>query len=286
MQIVGRKEAVEEARKRLAAQIEKLQDETSETITIKRAIQPALIGSGGKYAIRLEEKYGVKLSFPRDKESDEVSIRGGRKGVAQAKAELLEAAAYEAESRQSATFTVPTRAVSQIVGKSGATINGIKDESGAQIDIDKTPEGGKTTITVRGDKKAIAAAKAAILAVSESVGDETSVEVTIEQKYHRTLIGQGGSKLREIIQKAGGPEEGYKQAGLVTFPKGDAEPDTVKLRGEKGLVSRIKAEFEKQVAVLRETKVVGVVVAKDQHAAKIGRGGMALNALQRETGAT
>ena len=268
----------------MQAQIEKLQDETSETIKIKREIQPALIGSGGKYAIRLEEKYGVKLSFPRDKESDEVSIRGGRKGVASAKAELLEAAAFEAESRQSATFTVPTRAVSQIVGKSGTTINDIKDETGAQIDIDKTPENGKTTITVRGDKKAIAAAKAAILAVSDNVGEETTVEMQIDRKYHRTLIGQGGNRLRETIAAAGGSTEGNRQAGLVNFPKD--ESDTVKLRGEKGLVAKIKADLEKQVATLKETKVVGVVVPKDQHAGKIGRGGMALNALQRESGAT
>jgi hypothetical protein len=125
LQIVGRKEAVEEAKRRLEAQIEKLEDETTESVNIKRAIQPALIGSGGKYAIRLEEKYGVKLSFPRDNKDgsattkpDEVTIRGGKKGVAQAKAELLEAAAFENESRQELKFSVPSKSVAQIVGKS------------------------------------------------------------------------------------------------------------------------------------------------------------------------
>lgn len=145
-----------------------------------------MIGSGGKYAIRLEEKYGVKLSFPRDKEGskpDEVSIRGGRKGVASAKAELLEAAAFETESRQTLTFTVPTKAVASIVGKSGATINGIKDETGAQIDIDKNGEDGKTRVTVKGDKKAITAAKAAVLAVAEQIGDEITEIITIDAKY-------------------------------------------------------------------------------------------------------
>lgn len=285
---------MDEAKKRLIAQIEKLEDETTETITIKRAIQPALIGSSGKYAIRLEEKYGVKLSFPRDNKDgaapsnpDEVVIRGGKKGVASAKAELLEAAAFETESRQSLTFTIPTRAVSQVVGKGGQTINGIKDESGAQIDIDKTGDGGKTTITVRGDKKAIAAAKASILAVSESVGEETNDTVSIDQKYHRSLIGQGGQKLRDLIVACGGPAEQFRQSGLITFPKnGDEDMNTVKLRGEKGLVGKIKAELEKQVKQLKETLVLGVVVPRDQHASKIGRGGMALQALQRESGAT
>jgi len=213
---VGRKEAVEEAKKRLEAQIEKLvrghlegteiladalmqEDETTEIVNIKRAIQPALIGAGGKYAIRLEDKYGVKLSFPRDSKDgtasakpDEVTIRGGKKGVASAKAELLEAAAYEAESRQTLTFTVPTKSVAQIVGKGGATINGIKDETGAQIDIEKKGEGeGKeTTVTVRGDKKAIQAAKEKVLEVAKEAGDEITTTLTIDQKYVSGIEGE------------------------------------------------------------------------------------------------
>jgi hypothetical protein len=115
--IVGRKEAVEEAKSRLLAQVDRLvrfaqlksllspetltphtqADETTETLHIKKALHPALIGQSGKYAIRLEEKYGVKITFPREgKEGaapqgpDEVVVRGGKKGVAGAKAELLE----------------------------------------------------------------------------------------------------------------------------------------------------------------------------------------------------
>jgi hypothetical protein len=60
-----------------------------------------LIGQGGKYAIRLEEKYGVKITFPRHSpdgdgktreqlKADEVLVKGGKKGVAGAKSELLE----------------------------------------------------------------------------------------------------------------------------------------------------------------------------------------------------
>jgi hypothetical protein len=60
----------------------------------------------GKYVIRLEERYSVKITFPRDPEDtgpdegkgtrrealkpDEVLIKGGKKGVSGAKAEILE----------------------------------------------------------------------------------------------------------------------------------------------------------------------------------------------------
>lgn len=289
--IVGRKEAVEEAKRRVLAQVEKLEDETTEVVKIKKELQPALIGSGGKYAIRLEEKYGVYLSFPRegkDQKPDEVIIRGGKKGVAAAKSELLEAAAYEAETRQEAKFTIPSKTIAQLVGKSGATIKGIKDETGAEIDIDR--EGGdkdKTTVTVRGDKKAITAAKAAVLELVERIAEEVNVSVTIEQQYHSSIIGQGGRKLRDLIAAAGGPKEANEQTGLVQFPRrGDDKTDQVRLRGrDSKLIKKIQELLEKEVEQLKNTVTVGVVVPASQHAPKIGRGGSALQDLQRRSGA-
>lgn len=66
----------------------------------------------------------------------------------------------------------------------------------------------------------------------------------------------------------------------------DSAPDEVKLRGDAKIVGKIKAELEKQVDTLKQTTIVGVVVPASQHASKIGRGGSALQDLQRKTGAT
>ena len=61
-----------------------------------------MIGQNGKYVIRLEEKYAVKITFARDHsesengkardglKTDEVLIKGGKKGVAGAKSELVD----------------------------------------------------------------------------------------------------------------------------------------------------------------------------------------------------
>ena len=78
-------------------------DETTEVLKIPRKYHPSLIGQGGKSVIRLEENYNVKITFPRDSgheedskgkdhasKGDEVTVKGGKKGVASAKAELLE----------------------------------------------------------------------------------------------------------------------------------------------------------------------------------------------------
>lgn len=213
------------------AQLERLADETSEVLKIAAQYHPGLIGQSGKYAIRLEEKYGVKITFPRQAhngengdakatreplKSDEVLIKGGRKGVAGAKSEIMEAVEFEKENNNTVKFTVPNRAVARILGKGGVVINEIKDETSTQIDIDKSSEdSGNTGVSIRGSKKNIAAAKASILAISDVIGEETSAVVHVEAKFHRTLIGGGGQGLRDLILRVGGPQDSRTQAGLI-----------------------------------------------------------------------
>ncbi|CAK5265692.1 unnamed protein product [Mycena citricolor] len=297
VKITGRKENVEEAKKRILAQVDRLADETSEVLKIPSQFHSSLIGSSGKYAIRLEEKYNVKITFPRQADnaegktreslkSDEVLVKGGKKGVAQAKAELMEAYEFEKESNQTSSFTVPNRAVARILGRGGASINEIKDSTGAQIDVDKaSEESAVTTISLRGTKKAVAEAKAAILAISETVTEETTVVLTIESKFHRTLIGAGGQGLKELVLRSGGPSDPKVQAGLIRFPRPtDAASDEVRLRGEPKLVAKLKAELEAEVAKLRDRVVLAVEIPASQHRALIGRGGQHLNELQDKTG--
>lgn len=137
--------------------------------------------------------------------------------MAGAKSELLDALEFEKESNHTLKFTVPTRAVARILGKGGASINEIKDDTGAQIDIDKTIDDNNTVtnIAVRGTKEAISAAKAAILAIAEQVGEETLESLVIETKFHRTIIGAGGQGLKDLIMRCGGPSDSKLQAGLV-----------------------------------------------------------------------
>ena len=80
----------------------------------------------------------------------------------------LQALEFEKEHNNSIKFNIPTRSVARVLGRAGASINEIKDETGAQIDVEKGSEdGGNTTvITLRGTKKAINEAKARILEIS------------------------------------------------------------------------------------------------------------------------
>lgn len=226
--IVGRKENVAEAKKRILTQVERLADETSEILKVPAQYHASLIGQSGKYVIRLEEKYSVKITFPREAaeggegrtrevlKPDEVLIKGGRKGVAGAKAEILEAAEFEKESNNIVKFNVPTKSVARILGRGGANINSIKDETGAQIDVDKSSDDPQqTAIACRGTKKAVAAAKALIVAIAEQVDSEMTLTLNIERRFHRNIIGAGGQGLRDLVTRCGGPTDPKQQASLI-----------------------------------------------------------------------
>ncbi|CAE6403126.1 unnamed protein product, partial [Rhizoctonia solani] len=63
VKITGRKANADEAKKRILAQVERLEDETTEILKIPNKYHSGLIGSAGKYVSRLEDKYGVKINF-------------------------------------------------------------------------------------------------------------------------------------------------------------------------------------------------------------------------------
>jgi KH domain len=70
---------------------------------------------------------------------------------------------------------------------------------------------------------------------------------------------------------------------MVRFPREDGA-DVVTVRGPSAIAERIRTEIEAQVAALRNRVVVAVVVPRSLHASIIGRGGSAVNELQRKHG--
>lgn len=65
-------------------------------------------------------------------------------------------------------------------------------------------------------------------------------------------------------------------------PRHGEPSDEVRLRGEPGLVAKLKTELGRIVADLRDRVVLGVDVPVAQHRVLIGRGGQNLNDIQNK----
>ncbi|KAJ9069814.1 hypothetical protein DSO57_1014698 [Entomophthora muscae] len=126
IKITGLQKNADAAKKEILAMIERLRDQTEERLRVPNQFHSGIIGVKGRYVRRLEDKYSVIIKFPRssnksdddgsDEERpaalvgrDEIYIRGGRKGVADAKAEIMEAVEYERENSFKLTFRVERR---------------------------------------------------------------------------------------------------------------------------------------------------------------------------------
>ncbi|KAJ1827969.1 hypothetical protein LPJ56_001367 [Coemansia sp. RSA 2599] len=301
LKLKGRAESVAAARDELLGFVERMADHTSEIISVAANIHKALIGTGGRYVKRLEEKYSVRIQFPssrsrsdkekekeKDREGavslapDQIQISGGRKGVDGAKGELLELAAYEIEHNHTVRFKVPASCLPYIVGRGGAHINEIKDESDTRIDLGE-PANDEVEVTLVGTRAGTKIAREAIEATVAEQKTQIEITVSVPVKHHRFLIGAGGGRVRELVQQAGGDPDLMNGVGScrVQFPRVSAEAnDQVKLNGDSRIVEAVRARIEGLVAERERMTTILVSIPVSQHAFIIGRGGANLKLMQ------
>ncbi|KAG0006563.1 hypothetical protein BGZ65_006631 [Modicella reniformis] len=277
--IQGVKKNVEAAKETIIKMVEQIEDVISVKLDIPVEHHSALIGAKGSYVRRLEEKYGVRIQFPKTTnfEDDEdksklnvVMVSGGKKGVQGAKEELLELLAYEKENNITIEMAVDPKLLPHIVGRGGSKISEIQEASETRIDIRRpgdTDERNEIRLVINGSKAGLKQAQKAIQEIIDAQQSQAEELVQIDNKYHKILIGSGGSTLREIIARAGGPSESSAQASLVKFQN---DNNAVLLRGDKTVVENIKKEMLTMVTERENWTTLAVSIPAAQHRQIIG----------------
>ncbi|KAF3137290.1 hypothetical protein TWF703_005213 [Orbilia oligospora] len=300
--IKGIKENVEEAKIRIQRLGKKLEDETTTSVIVAPEYHRTIIGQGGKFVKRLEEKYSVRIQFPkvgqenssdlasdaggapqRSQAPNEIVLRGPSKGVKEAKDEITELIKYEQDHGHSVAVTVPARVLPHIIGAGGKVINQIRDDSGAKIEL--PPQGSTDAelveVRIKGTKDQIAKAKAAILASTKEVENQVVKMLSVDKKFHRALIGPGGQILHNIVVKCGGPSDKSAQARMVRFPHHDVTDSNIKVEGTVDVVDKIIKEFEAIIAAEKDKITIVVEIPADKHRKLIGREGSVRKEIER-----
>jgi predicted PilT family ATPase len=297
--IMGMKSNVEKAKEKILDLIDKLQDATVVHLKVPAEYHKSLIGTKGRYVKRLEEKYGVHIRFPKTNQAngegeedtyaqkpDEVIIKGGRKGVNDAKTELLELLDYEKDHDHSLNFKIPAKYLPHIVGKNGSRITEIKFDTFTRIDLGRPEvlEDGSdqevANVVIHGTKSDICNAQEKILNIVKELENQITITIHIDPQHHKYLIGPGGSRIRETVANVSGSEEKSSQAGVVKFPRPGDNSDEVILKGDKELVEKVKLELERLVEEQNNLKVGIVQIPRAQHPIIIGRNAFQLKEIQ------
>ncbi len=107
--------------------------------------------------------------------------------------------------------------------------------------------------------------------------------LTIAPEHHGILIGPQGSNIRDLIIKAGGPEDAKASSQYVQFPRrNEKDSSTVTIRGPASLAKAIRDELQSAAQTLASRVVYGVIVAPQAQRMLIGRGGSRQSELQTQ----
>ncbi|NWU73346.1 TDRKH protein, partial [Pterocles burchelli] len=97
---------------------------------------------------------------------------------------------------------VPRAAMKSIIGRKGAAIKKLRQETGARIDVEEEDEGEETVLVISGSPSQVCQAKAAVhQIVTEST--PVSEELCVPQRAVGRIIGRGGETVRGICRSSG-----------------------------------------------------------------------------------
>ena len=272
--VSGKKDNVERARE-LIQEIE--QEELNlvqQDIIIPNKFHNSIIGKNGRL-IRaiMQDCDNVSINFPQEgSQSDKVSIRGTKEGVAKAKKQLIDLSKDRQLNGHEEPVPCPRQFHGYFLGKSGrggAKLYQLRNQYDVRIIVpDETEAEVDNSITLVGKKENTLKAKKELQELIVSLQNTVESSVQVPQKYHFNFIARKGQLIRQI-------EEDNNNVN-ISFPGKNAteNPETVVLKGGKEFVEAAKARILEIVHDLDAQITLDVEIEQVHHKHVMGaRGG-------------
>ncbi|KAL8947470.1 MAG: hypothetical protein Q9222_006251 [Ikaeria aurantiellina] len=312
VEIKGPVAKAELAKAKITALGKKLEDEATHVLKIKPQYHKDMIGAKGAQVNRLQDRYNVRVQFPRttanisDDQSladgssdaggprntksnqapDEVIIRGPRRGADEARDELLNLLQWTIDNSHTSTVSVAQSQLPSLIGQGGREMENARLATGAQIDVpghrDVADANRRVQIQIKGTKRQVEEATKLMEQKAKVFDDTVTSEIEVDKKYHKALIGGGGSNLRNIVLAAGGSDDRRELARTVRFPRPDSVENKIRVEGRKEVVDKIVAAIEAFVDQRENQAVESLEIAPEKHRLLIGRGGETRRALESQ----
>lgn len=279
IRIEGSPEDVLKAQNELQDMIQKLENEKEKDAKIDHRLFRSIIGSKGARIREIREKFNqVVITFPNSSEkSDIVKIRGPKDDVESCFKHLMKLVKELQESSFMLEVPIFKQFHKFIIGKGGANIKKIRDET--QTEIDLPAEGDKNeVIIITGKKENVHEARDRIQKIQNELANIVTEEIQIPPKYYNSLIGAGGKLISSIMEECGGVS--------IKFPTAESKSDKVTIRGPKDDVERAKQQLldmsnEKQLSSF----TAEVRANPKHHRFLIGKKGASIKKIRDSTGA-
>lgn len=206
---------------------------------------------------------------------DKIKVEGPRGEVEQAQKKLEDMTKDLLSKVSCEKISVDPRYHRHIIGKNGSNINRLKQETAVEIQIPSDNDS-SGIIYIEGNPAGVAHAKKELLDMVHKMENEVVKEVIVEHRFHRTIIGAKGEKVKEIRDR-------FNQVN-ITFPEAGVKSDRVVIRGAKQDVEQCyhyMSQMNKELVM--NNHQVEVPIYKQFHKFIIGKGGSNIRKIREET---
>jgi polyribonucleotide nucleotidyltransferase len=200
----------------------------------------------------------------------------------------------EKERDYTTSFDFPQKFANRLIGRGGSHISELRDKFDVEIQVGDNGE-----VEIKGPKAKADACKSHVLSWARALADETTHTLRIDPKFHRELIGFGGSQINRLqdrykvrilfppTAKGGAEDNGADSASDAGGkPKRQQAADEVVIRGPRQGADGARDEIFSLHMFLRDTSHTATVTMQQKHIPLlIGQGGMALDDIRQQTGA-
>lgn len=279
IRIEGSPEGVAHAKQELMEMVEKMENEKTRDILIEQRFHRTLIGAQGGRIREIRDNFNqVQITFPDAvRKSDVVTLRGPRNDVDKCHRYLQQAYQEMLANNYSAEVHIFKQFHKNIIGKGGANIRKIRDETETRIDL-PSENSVSDVITITGKKENVEKAKAKIEAIQKELANIKEISIEIPHKFHNSIIGAKGRLIRSIMDDCGGV--------LIRFPPEGSTSDKVVVRGPSEDVEKAKKQLTELANERKESGFSVEIHAKPEyHKFLIGRGGSNIRDVRDRTGA-
>ncbi|KAJ0163717.1 Vigilin 1 [Colletotrichum tanaceti] len=287
-------EGLEVARKQILDIINKQEQIASASIDVPQKFHERLRRFIKKeQANRADDQIPIRVSSV----GTVVTLRGPASAVKKLEDKVIAFVEQEKQDEKERGFTMsfdfPQKFANHLIGKGGSNIKELRDRFDVEIQV----QDGK--VELKGPKAKAEAAKAHISSLSRTLADEVTHILKVDPKFHRELIGAGGSVTNRLQNKykvliffprsGKGPKDDEVNADAASDagkPRRHQEPDEVIVRGPKKGADEARDEILSLLQYLKDTSFTATVsVQQKQVPSIIGQGGAALEELRISSGA-
>merc|ERR1712061_842287 len=224
---------------------------TTVSVEVKKSQHKYVIGPKGNAINEILQDTGVFVEMPSsDSTSETITLRGPQEKLGLALTKVYE----KANSVVSYNVACPTWLHEYIIGRKGAGIQKLTAEL-QKVHVEFMDTG--DSIKIEGPPEEADKARDTLGNLANDLKNKMSfADISIDAKYHKHIIGKGGSNVNKIKQN---------REVTINIPDEMHGSAIIRIEGQKQGVDEAKAELEEMVSKMKNEKEKDLIVENRFH---------------------